>query len=74
MRTGGYTMLTINADDHSIMRQLHKPEDEKRMVVILNDGDYDSWLQAPVPESHNFLRQFPASNLVAVKEQQSRSS
>lgn len=44
------------------------------MVVILNDGDYDSWLQAPVPESHNFLRQFPASNLVAVKEQQSRSS
>ena len=69
-----YTMLTINADDHSIMRQFHKPEDEKRMVVILNDGDYDSWLQAPVPESHNFLRQFPASNLVAVKEQQSRSS
>lgn len=66
-----YTMLTINADDHPIMRQFHKPEDEKRTVAILNDGDYDSWLQAPAPDSRNFLRQFPAGNLVAEKTQQS---
>jgi hypothetical protein len=32
-------MLTINADDHPFMRQYHKPEDEKRMVVILNEND-----------------------------------
>jgi len=66
-----YTMLTINADDHPVMRQFHKPEDEKRTVVILNEGDYDSWLQAPAPDSRDFLRQFPASNLVAEKAQQS---
>jgi putative SOS response-associated peptidase YedK len=29
-----YTMLTINADDHPLMRLFHKPADEKRMVVI----------------------------------------
>ena len=30
-----YTMLTINADTHPLMRLMHKPTDEKRMVVIL---------------------------------------
>ena len=66
-----YTMLTINADDHSFMRQYHKPEDEKRMVVILNETDYDAWLQAPATDSRGFLRQFPADNLVAEQPQQS---
>ena len=32
-----FTMLTVNADTHPVMRQFHKPEDEKRSVVILND-------------------------------------
>ena len=30
-------MLTVNADTHSVMRQFHKPEDEKRSVVIVDD-------------------------------------
>ncbi len=30
-----FTMLTINADDHSFMNQFHKAGEEKRMVVIL---------------------------------------
>lgn len=33
-----YTMLTINAEAHTFMRLFHKPTDEKRMVVILPDG------------------------------------
>lgn len=66
-----YTMLTINADDHPFMRQYHKPDDEKRMVVILNETDYDAWLQAPASDSHGFLRQFPADNLAAEQPQQS---
>lgn len=67
--THSYTMLTINADDHPFMRQFHKPEDEKRMVVVLNEGDYDAWLQAPAAASRGFLRQFPADNLVAEQPQ-----
>lgn len=66
-----YTMLTINADDHPFMRQYHKPDDEKRMVVILNEGDYDDWLQAPAPNSRDFLRQFPADSLQAEHAQSS---
>ena len=30
-------MLTVNANDHPVMRQFHKPEDEKRSVIVLND-------------------------------------
>lgn len=60
-----FTMLTINADDHEFMRQFHKPEDEKRMVVVLDEGEYGAWLQAKVGESREFLRQYPADALKA---------
>jgi len=66
-----YTMLTINADQHPFMRQFHKPDDEKRSVVILHEQDYDAWLQASVTDSREFLNLYPAENLVAEQPQQS---
>jgi putative SOS response-associated peptidase YedK len=66
-----YTMLTINADQHPFMRQFHKPEDEKRMVVILPEDNYDAWLETPSTGSHDFFRQFPSDNLIAQQSQQS---
>ncbi|SET64979.1 hypothetical protein SAMN03159512_02999 [Pseudomonas sp. NFR09] len=33
-----FTMLTINAEDHPFMANFHKPQDEKRIVVILPRG------------------------------------
>jgi len=55
-----YSMLTINADDHSLMNQFHKPQDEKRMVVILPEDQYHDWLYAPVERVSGFLQQYPA--------------
>ena len=52
------------------MRQFHKPDDEKRSVVILHEQDYDAWLQASAAESREFLYPFPADNLVAEQPQQ----
>ncbi len=60
-----YTLLTINASDHPLMRLFHKPADEKRMVVILPENQYDAWLQAPANHSGAFMRQFPAHQLTA---------
>lgn len=68
--TFSFTMLTINADDHSFMRQFHKPEDENRMVVILPENHYNDWLQASAANSRDYLRQFPADELVAQQAQQ----
>ena len=36
----GYKMITVNADDLEFLRNCHRPEDEKRMVVILPKGLY----------------------------------
>ncbi len=41
-----FTMLTINADSHPVMRQFHKPADEKRTPVVISKEKYDSWLSA----------------------------
>jgi putative SOS response-associated peptidase YedK len=60
-----YTMLTINADDHPLMRRFHKPGDEKRMVVILPVARYDDWLQARPEQSQAFMRPFPADQMMA---------
>ena len=60
-----YTMLTVNADDHPLMRLFHKPTDEKRMVVILPTNRYQDWLQAPAEHSMEFIRPFPADALHA---------
>lgn len=63
-----YTMLTINADQHELLRNFHRPNDEKRMVVVLSEGAYQDWLDAPVEETHNFLNPYPADRLVATPE------
>ncbi|MBS0357526.1 MAG: SOS response-associated peptidase family protein [Proteobacteria bacterium] len=40
------SMLTINADGHPVMGRFHKPEDEKRSVVILPDEAWGDWLRS----------------------------
>lgn len=47
------------------MRNFHRPEDEKRMVVILEDDEVGAWLTAKPEESGWFLRQYAAERLVA---------
>ena len=64
-RAFSYSMLTVNADDHPFMNRYHKPGDEKRMVVILDEADYGAWLSARPSHAREFLRQFPAENLSA---------
>jgi putative SOS response-associated peptidase YedK len=74
--TGGvtlsFTMLTINADAHPLMQHMHKPQDEKRMVVVLQESDYDAWLN-PQPGTTvavvaHLLHPYPADSLVATSE------
>ena len=61
-----YTMLTINANDHSLLRDFHRPGDEKRMIVVLPECRYAEWLDAGLGDSMDFMQQYPSDNLVAV--------
>ena len=53
-----FAMLTVNVDGHPLMRRFHRPDDEKRMVVILDPADYANWLACPVAEAPGFFRQW----------------
>lgn len=54
-----FSMLTINATCHEIMKHFHKPEDEKRSVVVLNEGQYLQWLHANTDEARGMLNLAP---------------
>lgn len=41
-----FTMLTVNAEEHPVMRRFHKPGDEKRTVVVLDGDELEAWLEA----------------------------
>jgi putative SOS response-associated peptidase YedK len=41
-----FSMLTVNADLHPVMRQFHKAGDEKRTPVVIAPHLYDTWLSA----------------------------
>lgn len=53
-----FAMLTVNADDHPVMRRFHKPGDEKRMVVILNRQEQGEWLRCSVQEAPRYFKQW----------------
>jgi putative SOS response-associated peptidase YedK len=61
-----FTMLTINADTHPVMSQYHRPGEEKRMVVVLAEEDYDGWLDAPADRSMEFMRQCAPTELTSL--------
>lgn len=51
-----FAMLTVNADGHPVMQRFHRPEDEKRMVVILDPSDQDHWLACSPDEARACFR------------------
>lgn len=61
-----FTQLTVNADAHPLMNRMHRPDDEKRSLVILPASDYDDWLACRDMEAaRSFLRLFPATLMSA---------
>lgn len=54
-----FSMLTINADNHPVMNHFHKPQDEKRSIVVLNDADYLTWLNANQDQARHLLNLTP---------------
>jgi len=61
-----FTMLTVNADDHPLMRRFHKPGDEKRSVVIIRPDAYEDWLSCRSTDAaRSFLQLYPADEMDA---------
>jgi putative SOS response-associated peptidase YedK len=61
-----FTMLTVNANEHPLMKRFHKPGDEKRSVVIIPPVAYEDWLGSKsTDEARSFLNLFPADRMFA---------
>jgi putative SOS response-associated peptidase YedK len=61
-----FTQITINADEHPLMRRFHKPGDEKRSLVVLPPSEVDDWLHCRSPElARSFLRHYPAESMTS---------
>lgn len=60
-----FTMLTINADSHELLRDYHRPNNEKRMIVVLPAGAFDAWLTAGPGETKDFMLAYPTTALNA---------
>ncbi len=61
-----YTMLTLNADAHPLMKRMHKPDpkrgpdqQDKRSVVPIEPEDVDTWLGAPLEQAAQLVRLAP---------------
>lgn len=60
-----YTLLTVNANSHALLRRYQHPGTDKRMPAVLNEGAYTAWLGARPEKAREFLRAYPSNWLLA---------
>ena len=67
-----YTMLTLNADAHPLMRRMHKPDpklgpdqQDKRSVVPIELHDVDTWLFGTMNEARELVKLPPVEMFAA---------
>jgi len=67
-----YTMLTMNADAHPIMRRMHKPDpklaadqQDKRSVVSIELEDVDTWLNGCTDDAARLVKLAPVGVFAA---------
>ena len=65
-RVVSFSMLTVNADDHPVMRQFHKHGDEKRTPVIIPPELQDAWLSADTNQASELMSWTQMPKLVAM--------
>ena len=58
-----YTMLTMNADEHPLMKRMHKPDpklppeaQDKRSVIAIEMDDVERWLLGSLDDAKELLR------------------
>jgi putative SOS response-associated peptidase YedK len=60
-----FSLLTINADQHPLMQQFHRPEVEKRSIVVMPRPLWKQWLRADHRHAQTMLRDLDAKTFRA---------
>ena len=61
-----FSMLTVNADEHPVMSQFHKPGDEKRTPVIIAPELQDAWISADQHQAADLMTWSHMPELIAM--------
>ena len=61
-----FSMLTVNANEHPVMCQFHKPGDEKRTPVIIAPELQDAWLSADTTQASELMTWSHMPDLLAL--------
>lgn len=59
------SMLTINATNHPFMNQFHKPEDEKRSIIVIPEEYRNDWLNCKKDDADQFFFEMPIGEFTA---------
>lgn len=51
-----FSLLTVNADAHPVLRRMHRPGDEKRQLVVVPPEAFGQWLDASPDQALAYLR------------------
>jgi putative SOS response-associated peptidase YedK len=69
-----FSMLTINADAHPVMRRFHAPGDEKRSVVLLDPDRVSDWLGASPEQARELMAAFEPDSVKVQSDPSARRS
>ena len=69
-----FSMLTINADGHALMRRFHAAGDEKRSIVVVAPEHYDAWLGADDAQARRLLNNFDPADFAAMPDPRARAA
>lgn len=50
-----FSMLTINSDQHLLMKQFHHPDDEKHSIIVIPEESRHDWLCCDHEQAHEFF-------------------
>ena len=51
-----FAMLTVSGEGHPVFERMHRPNVEKRMVLVIDPAEYERWLQCPIAEAVTFFK------------------
>jgi putative SOS response-associated peptidase YedK len=54
-----FSLLTMNADQHPLMKRFHRPKDEKRSLVIVPPEQRLDWLHADHRTARSLMQDMP---------------
>ncbi|WP_440607576.1 SOS response-associated peptidase family protein [Acinetobacter baumannii] len=68
------SLLTINADRHSFMKQFHKPDDEKRSIIVIPDHPRNDWLNCKHTDAPDFFLDMPLNEFTSLPKAEMNKS